>query len=538
MKALYILIFPCLFLINSANSFAQTTDIVKWSDYEIERIIRGKPIKYIGNGMLHYMSFHKMKVESMLLSLFENEVINYQKPSWELANKEVILSDYLFMKDNTYLTWEEMDHENDKFRIYTSVITADGLSEPVLTYEHTFENKRCLEVVNSIKYDVEADWFYSSDSSKVVFANQTHADSRGKVTDGIQIAVFDNELKLLWEKVIEFQFEDEKFNAEGFTVSNSGESVYITGVNQEDHRFTYSLFHVEENYENAIELTLQNEEEITFICPLIEENKKNILLFGLYSVRDSTKSLFNRRKGTQGVFTITIDPNSLEYLAESRQEADITAKLTYSNCQPTLLPDGNIQFLLNNIQYRNNHIYSDHDRCYKTDFLDLLLAIDESVSGYPLGYGYDPRGAYFRGNDYLLVTYYADKDSFNIHEMDNLKSPYKKLFLTHNNEIFLLLTSRVSSEDVALFGLDISKGLTLQFISKLYHINRITGEVQQFMLSNSKDAGYYFQGFVGDIIEEKMLFISYCSKNVQSISFKNKPMPYILGQIDLSKSLF
>jgi hypothetical protein len=173
--------------------------------------------------------------------------------------------------------------------------------------------------------------FYSSDSSKLVVIAKT--DLKAKADETFCISVLDQNMKVLWSKIVVLPYTNKLFDVLNFDVSNDGD-VYIVGKLYNEKRkekvkekpnYKYQLLHYNATTENdnIIDIDIKD----VFINDLkVSVNKNNdVICAGFYSKKGIETVL--------GTYLTIVDGKTKKIKSEFQQKFDfdfVTEKMTDS----------------------------------------------------------------------------------------------------------------------------------------------------------------------------------------------------------------
>ena len=448
-----------------------------------------------------------------------DSLVNEQLYDWEYPSKKIIPTRYIPVGKSGFVIGEMIDGFRDEFKIYASASDGKSFSIPRLVFSHPFDKSGSRQLISENKYDIEADWFYSQDSSKIVFANQT-AFNQSDDDEQLQIVVFDTSLNVLWEKIIDIPVPDDKFVMEHIIVSNDGKVVCLTGVNIDHRRHQYTVYKITEETQIEEELRLARRETITTVFPFFEDDHSVIQLCGLYSIHERRVLDLKRSWSIHGVFMIKLNSSNLEFLSSNQQFFDTRCSSPFTMKSIQHLDNGNIHFLFDSKIIRNKRVYAQHGGLTGNGLEKFIEEIPES---------------YFASDDLLSFMYFPEEDVFSFHKVEKISYQQSNfLCFSEGNEVYLIFNSRIRPGDKDQFHLNTNRTFTFHIATYLYHFNGDGELVAQHILSNSKEDGFFLGQLIGRIGDGKISIFSKKFKNSQISNFSRiEGLEYRFGEIDL-----
>jgi hypothetical protein len=300
--------FTCLACLFPFVMNAQLATIEWGPEHVLDRKYRGKArTAFIEANEDHYYmlaGIHDNEQKTFTYS-YDQSIEKEQIVELTFEGKSLPLTDILNFTEHTFGVSYQITSGN-KLQLILSDFDQGNFSNPRKVYEHTYKKQGVIldqaSWRDAPQSDAIAQFFYSADRSKVLFVNQTKDDGNEGNDDEFQIAVFNDQMELLWEKTIFIPMQDEKFIAEAFVLSNSGKDVFFVGklhTYLAKHESDFKVFQVSEDQMVDYEFQLSSKETIRSMALYLEEADQRLVIGGLYEL-----------KGTnviEGIFSATFD---------------------------------------------------------------------------------------------------------------------------------------------------------------------------------------------------------------------------------------
>ena len=193
------------------------------------------------------------------------------------------------------------DEASQRWNLVVAPFENGELGKPRLAFSHDYEVIP-LTPKKAYNWDFDAGFQYSPDSSKIVFCNVV-ARKDGKKNEAFAIAVFDDHMNLIWDKIQELPYPDKDFTADGFFLSDTGDDIVITGkekVGKKDNDYIYKIFHIGKDHFREQTLDIGKKHLPTTAHVIIGDRKNTVIGFYQNSGGDS---------GIEGMFWGEISPN-------------------------------------------------------------------------------------------------------------------------------------------------------------------------------------------------------------------------------------
>jgi hypothetical protein len=242
--------------------------------------------------------------ETVFTYSYDNTIVKQEDVHLSYEGNSLRITDVVKLS-NTFGLSYNINKPDKKLELILTDFEQGSFSNPRKVYEHSYKKQGViLEPQNWLdipQTDMIARFFYSPDRSKVVFVNQTFDDGNERNDEEFQVAVFNKQMDLLWEKTIYIPIKDQKFVAESFVVSNSGEDVFFVAHHHHYaliYHADYKIYQVTEQKISDYDVPLQEDYRLRTLGLFIEEENDRVVLGGLYHERGNAAT---------GVYSGTFD---------------------------------------------------------------------------------------------------------------------------------------------------------------------------------------------------------------------------------------
>jgi len=261
----------------------------------------------------HYYVLMAPRRKNTLLKFNQkHKLVSNKDLDFTYKGKNIQLNSLVRTRKGTFGYMSVRDKKANQIRIYASNFENGKFSKVREIYSHTFKMKwRIVGLFGFGNYsnsDAGQTLNISQDSSHVSFMNIVSSQDES-TSEKFALAVFDEDMKLVWEKVQKFEYQDKDLNIVQSLVNNKGE-IFLIGTlskkkrnrNKEEKkkgmlRYEYKIFKITKNDMKEVKIDLGSDLEPTsaglFFPDKFESG--NFVASGLYT--DS-----QRKTGVKGVF--------------------------------------------------------------------------------------------------------------------------------------------------------------------------------------------------------------------------------------------
>ncbi len=226
---------------------------------------------------------------TVLKSDFQNKVIDNAVSELFIDDKKIQFSKIVHSNNKIYALGFRISSSKAYCKLLISEFTNGKFGPAKEIHEHSFKagNHHVVTDLHKIT-EVECTTTFSSDKSKMVFANQHWLYDKKREKDKIQLAVFDDNLKELWSKTQDFEYNDDEFIANRAIVSNDGKDIFLTGAlntSRKKASYDYKIFHItDSNMEEYQIKPDENDHQILSLVSMYNDKKKTLYFTGFYKV--------------------------------------------------------------------------------------------------------------------------------------------------------------------------------------------------------------------------------------------------------------
>ncbi len=312
-------LFIC-FLLISVNTLISQTPKFKWGPLQESK--HTQDYGSIGGNKNGYYSTGSAKHGWWIFGNWENTINKYDIKHELVATREYnykmgkeklkFTGDRFFINNNLHVFASKYNSKKDVNKIYKKTFNAD-LSEE--TEWEEFE-----EIASKKEKNANAFNFIRSEDDTKVMLYINNPEDKKKKKESVTYKVYDNNLKKIWEKELEFEFDDKKFFISNYSITNEGQVVLLgrNNLNKKDAekgkpKYNYVIF-LYDNAKNALEQfdVSLGTNYINDISYTIDNENKKLLITGFYA---------NKNTGTlTGVFYQRIDMASKKVDIENTKE--------------------------------------------------------------------------------------------------------------------------------------------------------------------------------------------------------------------------
>lgn len=378
-------------------------------------------------------------------------------------------------------------------------------TEPIPVYEHAF--KRYTKGIEPILWipesneDLEAGIFQSFDKTKVLFANAlSNQDTKNE--DKMAIAVFDENMKLLWDKIQDFPYKDKKLEIMGAYVADNGNEVFVSASFVKNKKsYDYKIFRITENDFREYELVLNEKVNPTAIALFYNESQQSLVLGGVYVLKAEGIP--------HGVFSGKLDlsmnfNNELNYSPFDKEEKDKNTKADYRMVGLASLSNGSFQFLIEGAYVVSMSTGTPGIFDYRYFYTDFIFATVDNEGG-------------------LVSSYKLER------KVVSEKFPKNSLsFFPYGDYTYLLFDAKVTDEDKRKYKL--KSFLNLATIGKLYAFDQNGKLIRQKMLFTSSDKDYFSYNVIAAVFKNQLFFLGMKLNYGSNFTYQRTVR---LGSIDL-----
>jgi hypothetical protein len=471
---------PLLILI-SFNLNAQKAKIQWGPEYKTK--VGQFGIQLIGVDDDNFYLLNELKKKKKNVLRYDLEKEEFTEYDFNLEYNDEFLEKTTFIKtrDKIIGLSAMLYKKEDIFRLVVFDIENGEFSKPRPVFEHDF--RKYTKGVMPLLYvpesndDIDASVFQSQDSSKIFFFNVfSNQDTRKE--DKIVIAVFDDDMNLLWDKIQDIPYKDKAFNIEKAIVTNNGKEVFIIGKYFEKKRkYNYKVFKISKNEVKEFDIILNDKIAPVALTAYYQEQNQSLIFGGLYNLKD--------KNYIHGVFSgklkhenTTID--DLSYSKFTTDERGANEKDDYSIVGSFKLDNGNFQFLAEKRYVNSSGGGSDGSIRY----------VD------------------YHNDDFIFVTLDGKGEIIKKQKIERKSaslSPRKgHAFFRYADHTYLLFDAKISSEDKKKYHLKVMK---IHNIGKLFCFNSNGKTVRKKMLFTSTDKRYFYFDIFPGIFNNELIFL-------------------------------
>lgn len=444
------------------------------------------------------------------VSLIEMDVV--------YPTKRTILAEALVVGNQQYAIYKEIDKRTGRFSMYKTLVEPNCCREIELLYEHEFSHQDSKQASRGGKKDVEAEFRYSQDSTKFAFLNQRRVAPKGK-EDEIQLAVFDEDLRLLWDKSINIPHKDSDFVVEDVAVTNDGESALIIGHLLYSPRFTridahaYFCYLITKDSAEEIPVELDPGKDPLVLSATFTKTGDRALLRGVYIDLE----LAGRRSAEgSGIYWGQMDlraakTEQFQYSAFNDRDQSILANNYFQVADVKQLENGSTHIL----------------------FEGALVVPTYYYSRYPFGAigTYEPEVRY---GDLVSCVFEPNGDlAFSTAIQRNFKENFLGPgcnIMYFDDVLVLVFNSIITKAEAEMFDLEVGK-INFHITSRMVKVNLTEGDYSQHLLWSSSTAPYIIEGIVAGKAGDQIIIGGKKRPNVQG-GFLKKDMEFIFGLVD------
>lgn len=455
---------------------------IDWGE-DFKLAIKHNDIQLIGlnHNSLYFYSNVKKKKKSLLsynlgtdnfsindIAVIYNDKIIKSSKFFQSKDKVIGISFFIYKKEDI-LEVVVYDFKNGVFEA------------PRVAYQHDFRKYTKgfapIAYVPESNDDLDATFFRSQDSTKIVFVNVL-SNQDSKKNDKIVVAVFDEDMDLLWDKIQDLPYKDKKFDIEKAIITDEADDVFLIGkFFTKKRKFDYKVFKVTESEVKEYAIVLNEKIEPVALSAVRPENHQSLLLTGLYKLKgkDMVHGVFS------GILNLDNDKNDeLDYSKYSSEQRDIDLKaVNFSFVEPFRLSNGNAHFLAESrFATRGNSSQGTSEVTY-----------------------------HFR--DFIFVTVNSEGKILENRKIERkLASSNQRIgysFFRYQNNTFLLFDSKTSSQDKKKYNL---KGMKFHQIAKIFCFDPNGELVRKKMLFSSKDKTRFYFDILPIIKDNNLVFLT------------------------------
>jgi hypothetical protein len=243
----------------------------------------------------------------------KHELVSTREYYYKMGKEKLkFTGDGFFINNNLHVFASKYNSKKDVNKIYKKTFNAD------LSEESEWEEFE--EIASKKEKNANAFNFIRSEDESKVMLYINNPEDKKKKKESVTYKVYDNNLKKLWEKELEFEFDDKKFLVSNYSITNNGQVVLLgkKNLNKKDAEkgkpnYKYVIF-LYDNDKNALEQfdVSLGTNYINDISYTIDNDNKKLLITGFYA---------NKNTGTlSGVFYQRIDMVSKTVEIENTKE--------------------------------------------------------------------------------------------------------------------------------------------------------------------------------------------------------------------------
>ncbi len=416
--------------------------------------------------------------------------------------KKTWFSEILEFDQKRYAIFNDIDKSEDKFKVYSLLLENECCDEFNLIYEHEFYKNGTKNPIsltkksNTVqKLDAEAKFRLSEDSSKLVFINQRFLNPKGKV-DEIQLAVFNSNFTLMWEKALNLPYRDVNLIIEEVAISNDGQHVFLLAGIPDNWRYSYVLYHITTNDISEIKLNLKEDCYPVAIFPMIDNEENSLIIRGLFVNKN------DRRAYVSGVFwgqknMFDKKRPRFHYSRFTEDEQKEIDGETFHVSDIQFFDNGNVHLLFDS-KYSLPLAYIKYPTMARTGNVNSL-----SPSNY---------------NELISCTFSSTGALINTNIIDRRHSRefdgvgYSLVYW--DNAIFLFFDTRINKEQGDKFNLNVSR-INMHIITELIRIDSRGAIIGENLLWSTMDSSFSFEDVVAQKVGDRIFLGGKIQKNVQ-----------------------
>ena len=480
---------------------------IHWGE-EFNLPIKYSRIQLIGENHNNLYFYSNVKKKKKSLLSYNLGTDNFSLNNIEVKYKdEVIKSSKFFQSKDKVLGISFFIYKKEDILEMIVYDFKNGTFEdPRVAYQHDFRKYTKgfapIAYVPESNDDLDATFFRSQDSTKIVFVNVL-SNQDTKKNDKIVVAVFDEDMDLLWDKIQDLPYKDKKFDIEKAIISNEGDDVFLVGkFFAKKRKPDYKIFKITEGDLKEYAIALNEKIEPVALSVVRQENNQSLLLTGLYKLKgkDYIHGVYS------GVLNLDKDQNEeLNYSKYTKEERRVDLKADfYHFVEPFRLPNGNAQFLAENkfVSNPGSNSSSIEASFYFRDFIFITV---------------NSKGEILENK---IITRKIISD--------NPRTGHS--FFRYNDHTFLIFDSQTSSEDKKKYNL---KGAKFHQIGKIYCFDENGDIVHKKMLFTSKDKiHFYFD--IQPVMHDNWITFIVAKFGLSGIGGSNNEAIIQCGSIDLN----
>jgi hypothetical protein len=319
------LIYALILALPSLTTAAQQVTI-SWGEESKKELQFRSFVPDNSNGMIKLCfdiktAFLKAPTITPVLTRFSNSLAQLNERSIEVDDKNISFNDLLSVKGKLFLFSNQYDKDAKTTTYYCQPLNIQTL-DPV----GQLINLGAFDAVRKTS-QTSVGYTFSKDSTKILMFGQ--APFKKGDNEKYYICVLDNNMKKLWDKTIELPYLDKFVTFEESLITNDGkvgvlikhydqdvtkEAVKVDGVKVPSYKEKLLIY--DKDNANPVEYVLDLGDKFIHSLQLVDDNKSNLVVFGLY--QDKLSGSFFLHSTTQvvndgyitGFFTATFDKNS------------------------------------------------------------------------------------------------------------------------------------------------------------------------------------------------------------------------------------
>jgi hypothetical protein len=240
----------------------------------------------------HYYVLNKKKKQYEIVQFdYDHNLISTKQLDFKYIDVHQHYWEIVDLKSGRFQILADEDKKNDKVRVLCTSIKSDGQfdSKMKTLASFDFELKTMVAGEDGLNRD-KIGVSVSKDSTKVAITSvKFYRDyGKGKGNEIYSIAVFDENMELLWEKDVEFPFADKKIDIQQFEVNNDGEVFLLTKTKQKQPNpdkninYKFSIYKISPN-SDFIELVINPKRVIPLETSFQIIDNQEIIVFGFYT---------------------------------------------------------------------------------------------------------------------------------------------------------------------------------------------------------------------------------------------------------------
>lgn len=337
----------------------------------------------------HYYTLNKSRKSSTLLKFdMKHKLISTKSVERKFKGEKISFDNFIDTKNGTYAYMKQL--KNGTWRVLISKFDGNDFGEIKEVFSHDFEMKYVSLYGFGINQDAINKLVVSMNEKYVAYTNTLSMKEKNGKEEKTVVAVFDENMKLVWNKEQSFGYKDKKMVIQQTVVDGNGVVYVLASVsdkarklvpdigkgkkNKVDEKsknlpkFHYSIFRITDDDFKEFKIELDDSElapiDIAMYFP--EKGKDEMIVSGFYTDserKSSIKGMFyvsgNNENGIENVQISPFEDEFLEDIVSKRSlEKDRGLSSTYRIDDFIHFSDGSLGFIAEQY-YVSVHTYTD-----------------------------------------------------------------------------------------------------------------------------------------------------------------------------------